>query len=414
MKKYIWALLFFTLLLTGCGEKNEEKSSKDLTLSLWTAHHSDFWEALGREFDAQTSDHVKWNIRTFENDQTLQKALVNQLAEGHSPDIIFTHSDWIFHNPKKLFPYPKNRIFTPEKYREMFFPVTHHLLQNQNIWGVPISVLTLGLIYHKADLSEKPLAPFSEKQSLIYWEDLENLLSQLNQKDNSPSRFAHSALALGDTDSLKNGFFTHLNILFQKTGFRYHPSTKDYTFGENKTFSSFESLQKENNFFESFSDPTHSHYSWNKYLAPDPENLDLETFAAEKTSIIFGFPQDIETIKNISAQKRENYQTSISPLNIGWSFFPQFKDAPPRLIGQVYALAVPFASQNRLYAWNFLTFASKKENQRAFFLSTQDPPALKELENEFRPHPIYRIWGQQIPSSVPLLLDQPILEILSP
>lgn len=414
MKKVYTILLIF--FLWGCQSNNDYTQAPiSEQVTLWTAQDIGFWQALGKEFDIRLEDVLlEFHVQAFDSNEELQTTLINTMAEGESPDIILTDSDWVIKNTKKLIPFPTNDVLNTEKYKQDFYPVTYHLLRNDEIWGIPIGVDSLAFFYNKSSFTEN-IAGEEILEKGITWKEVLEINQVLSQKDNSFSKFLYSGVALGRNDNISHGSFVLQNMIFQKTKTFYAEGFHEYVFASQEEQES--STKKINHgttaaeVFFIFSDENSPYYSWSQYAASKKGMKDLEAFVEKKVASIFGTVQDIQTIKGLIHSKRSQGKESINDLNFGVAPFPKFSKEEEALIGKVSTLAVPRTAKNTERAWEFLLFAIKKENQRSAFLSTHIPSARQDLFPEQESVDRYGIFVQQIRRTYPLLHPLPNTEI---
>lgn len=396
------------LLFWGCTkEPLPPAEPQTKTLTLWTATTPKFFEALGREFDLQHPDDIRFEIKEFESNTTLQEELINTLAEGESPDIIVTKSDWIRLNTKKLLPLHDQTSLTTTKYRELFHPGTHHLIAQDKIWGIPLSVETLAIMSNIEHLNER----LTTDTDLSTWESVQDKSRRLTTTDNSLSRFATTGLALGGPKTTHNGQEAALTLLVQKIGSPWDPTHKKWTLAEHTTNPAKnvwnDKTQEVLTFFQSFSDPSSPNYSWNKLLA-HPVHKDFEPFLRGKTSLIIVTPKDFEQIQNRIKSLRDSGERTISPLNIQVHPLPTFSETKKGPLADITALAVPFPTPHKKTAWEFVKYTIKEEYARIWSRESHTPTALKSLLREQKSDPILRPFAQQTPQALPYLA--PILK----
>jgi len=157
-------------------------------------------------------------------------------------------------------------------------------------------------------------------------------------------------------------------------------------------------------FFTSFADPRYKNFSWSKFLAnPTDEYKDFKTFANGDVSMVFGYSQDYQKVKDM-LQTPE----TISPNNFRVAPFPQYQtpqnSASKEIIGKVRVLAVPNTTKHPELAWKFLKFAVKQENLRSYHKATGLPTSRLDLITEQQSEPHIGVFVKQAKFARPNLI----------
>ena len=423
-KSVILSLLISTLvILSGCEKKDNGPTatgqSGPIVMQIWTTEQSTFLQALTREFlSALDNSGLKMNVIEFSSEKELNKFLLNKMSEGDGPDIIYTNGNWIAQNKEKLSPRVQDEGLNITNFKNTFVRSAQETLTgNGEIYGVPLGVETLALIYNEEHLLDR--LPDKNMPSKTWKEFKEDSIA-LTKPDNSFQRFAFSGGALGRFDNIKYGFDIMENMMLQ-AGVKFF--TED---GSLATFhtsvGATEDGKKENlgitvvDFFTSFADPRFKNYSWSEFLAhPESEQKNFEAFANGKVSMIFGYSHDLKSIKNLIKEDTGLFNKKISEKNIQVTYLPQFEDpnlSPSRVvIGNVKALAIPKTSKYKETAWRFLKFAIRKENLQNFYKETQIPTPRVDLIPEQENDPQIGIFVRQAKYAKSNILHWPREEV---
>lgn len=392
MKKiFVTFLLLITgFLLVGCKKKypeGSEAANKKIVLSLWTTAEKDYFEALGREFlSALQNPNVSFKVNVFKDDAELHYFLLDKMSEGEGPDIIYTNGNWITRNIKKLAAIENDESFTISNFKNTFVRSAYDtLIQEEKIWGVPMGVDSLALIYNDEHITERLRDRNMPGKT---WELVQEDVETLTKTDNSFTRFANSGIALGRLDNINYGFEILENIMMQMGTKFFSEDQTEVLFHKTKEFSNFGKSENLGaaalNFFTGFADDKFKHFSWNLHLAnADSEMKNFEPFLLGNLSMVFGYSKDLKNLENWRKELEKKGNRTISEKNIRVTFFPQMKEiGSKKIIGKIYALAVPKSSKNNDLAWRFLKFAVRKENLKDFFKETNLPTARLELLQE--------------------------------
>ena len=369
MRRAFFILFFCSIfVLTGCEKK--EISASPEKLEIWSVGEKTFLQAIGVEFGAEIKNtKLQITDTEFPDEESLESAVTNAMAEKKGPDIIFIDGDFIHTNPLKFSPLTENSQLLIPQWQKEFVPlVTEDLILNGSLYGVPLEINTLSMIFNTEYLRNAGINP----QNIQTWKNVAESSLRLTQKDNSIEQFSVSGVALGIGKNISRSPEIIENILFQTVGNLFSEDKNEAIFSHKQEIIASQSekiypgllgIQ----FFSQFANPSSSYFSWNDLLTQNKKNKDFDTFAEGKTSIIFGLPEDILKLKKIIADKKKLGLSSIPEQNIGVFLLPHFEDKKnPNVIGEIKALGVLSSSKNTDLAWQFLKFIGKKENLRAY------------------------------------------------
>ncbi len=397
MQKKSFLFLGIALLMWGCTEKVPPPPPITGTIQLWTTTQPDFFEALGREFASEiTASDLQFQIVIFDTESALEKTLTNALAEGTGPDIVVSEGDWIFHHQKKFLPLSGDETFSSKKFAELFVPASAELLTDeQGIWGIPLGVDTLALIFNEAHFSEHLSdTPIPAKQ----WKELLPQIKSLTKPDNSLQRFERSGIALGRIDNVTRGSEVLEHLLVQMVKNLFSPDGTEAFFATSTGVTSEGQRvnfgQEALRFFLNFSRDGSENFSWNELLADkNSEEKDFQTFAEGKVSLIFANAQDFWKLY----YNMLGHPDTISQNNARVALFPQFDSSQSDAVflANVLALAVPRSADDPTLAWQFLKFAAQPQNLQIFARDSHWPSARIDILKEQESDPILGIFAEQ-------------------
>lgn len=405
----IMVVALAVLAMTGCERKpapnqtGEAVTGGPVVMTLWTTEEKRFFEALTNEFASQTGSALRFKVVKFEDNITMQQVLINALAEGEGPDIIYTDGDWIAGNPKKITKAKPDKAFTQGNFKSTFVQSANEALLSgeTDILGVPMAVDTLALVYNEEYLSDR--LP-DRNQPAATWDLLREDAAALSQTDNSFERFAVSGIALGRTDNIKYGAEIIENLMLQSGVNFYDPSGTLATFDSSETVAaggrSVNAGEEVLNYFTSFADERYKNYSWNAALADsNSEDKDLRTFAKGKTSMVFAKAKDLPRLQAIIEDLKSADQPYIDGNNIRVAFLPQVDDPQinpnRRVVADIKALAVTRDSRYPDTAWRFLKFAISRDNLQKWHEETLMPSPRLDLLLEQEQVPLVGIYVRQ-------------------
>lgn len=410
-KKILLLSLFSPLILWGCEKKQGPVTNPDgsladsgiqTELTLWTDEEDDFFTAVGREFLTALADPtVSFDVVEFESAEVLHDFLLESLAEGTGPDLIYTSGSWVHNNTGKLLPRLGDEGFRPDGFRQTFVrSASESLIVDEEIYGVPLGVDSLALFYNEEHVLDR--LPNRNTPGKT-WDQIQNDAEALSVTDNSFERFATAGLALGRLDNILHGYAVLENLMLQSNVSFLTPDGKDVAFHQTVSSRDGRPLNLGDdvlNFFTSFADARFKHVSWSNFLAqPESKHKDLESFMRGKVSMVFGYSHDWETLEDIRENLKSARQKTVASDNIRVAFFPQAQGVEfgetRKVIGEVHALAVPRSTSSSDLSWRFMKFMVRKENMQAFFDETLLPTPRVDMLVEQEGHPQVGLFVRQ-------------------
>lgn len=119
-------------------------------------------------------------------------------------------------------------------------------------------------------------------------------------------------------------------------------------------------------FYTSFADPAKENYTWNASM---PNSL--EAFTSGKTAMYFGYASDVKKIKKATNEKMD-FKITVVPQVLGNKV----------TFAKYWANVVSKDSKNQKTAWDFLKFASSKEQLAKYIKVSKLPSSRKDLASE--------------------------------
>jgi ABC-type glycerol-3-phosphate transport system substrate-binding protein len=401
MKKIFSVVLCLSILfaLSGCQKKDPDNGKlvtgdQMVQFQIWTAQHKDFLSAIGREFISSTGEtRLQIKVVEFDDDAQLQKILVEKMAEGAGPDLVFTEGEWVTSNTKKLLP-AANQAFNAAAYQSTFVRAANDtLIHEGEVYGVPFSVDSLALVYNDDHVVDTLLDRNNPGET---WQQFKSDTELLSITDNSFERFTRSGAALGRMDNLHYGYEILENMLTQRGVKIFNDEgTASAIASKTGVSSSGQRVNHGENAFEdfvSYADPRYKNFSWSEFLAnPNEENKEFQTFAEEKTSMIFAKAGDLETIENLAART----PGGLSSRDIRVAALPQFSATNKEVIGYPMVLVVPQSTKLSKIAWKILEYTTDKAVHTKFYETTGLPSSRLDLIAEQSQHPQLGVWARQ-------------------
>lgn len=362
----IFIILLSLGLIPGFGKK-EDPNTKYAGINLMIAGYDDdinikpFIDAYQAYRPGSIVEYTKLSPENYENE------LLDMLAEGNAPDIIFIKNTWAYKHLNKLFPAPEEQLSVSSV--NSIFPqvVSKDFVVENKVIALPVFIDTLAMFYNKDFLDKKGFASPPET-----WSELQEMIPKLR----TISKFEEikiPAVPLGGTStSIPRAFETISTLMLQ---FKAEINSKE--------FSVYFDDEAKNavDFYLQFSNPNSSYYAWNDKLK-NAESL----FSSGELPIIFDFFSTYDKL-----------QDKATGINIAISAMPQIDSNNPINFGSYWGLAVSKQSQLPEWAWDFIKFTTTNEDLMATYADlNQSSPALRSLiKNDSTKSGIYSLMARQ-------------------
>ncbi len=387
-KIIILSLIFVLLITSGFGctlnpLKKKSPALRPIKLTVWYVYEDA--SSLKPLFDKYHKLHPTISIqyKKFTIDEYEQQ-LLEAWAEDRGPDIYFLPNNWIAKYKNKITPLP-SKIKLPyreiktsgigsfqktdiiDSVKEIRTTSLNDLVQNyanvvyedvvlnKKIYGLPLSLDTLGLFYNE-DLLRYANISYPPKT----WTEFNNMVKSISLL-NENNEFEQSGTALGTTNNIDNAVDILMLLMFQN-GVNFLTKNKHLNFEDKKTQDlALEAI----NFYNDYANPIKEVYSWNE----DQENA-LNAFIDGQVAFFFGYPYHIQQIKSRITNK----------FNLKTAQVPQIADTlKPANFANYWVMTVAHKTKHKDAAWGFIDFATRKENVKMYLDKTGRPTALKSL-----------------------------------
>jgi len=395
-KKIILGFIAIVLISSGFGCTNnpfQKKSAKlkPITLNVWYVYEDS--SSLKPLFDAYHKKHPTITIkqRKFTIDEYEQQ-LLEAWAEDRGPDIYFLPNNWIGEYKDKITPLP-SEITLPyreekssgigsfqktdiidsvkktrttslnsliQNYPEIIYKdVVKKDGKNNKIYGLPLSLETLGLFYN-VDLLNYANITYPP-ETWTEFNDMVKNISLLNKEN----QFEQSGTALGATNNITNAVDIIVLLMLQNGVDLINANNYIQLDSENNATNQDLSLEAIN-FFNDYSNPIKEVYSWNT----DQDDA-LEAFINGQVAFFFGYPYHVQQIKSRATNK----------LNFKIAKIPQIANTlRPANFADYWVMTVSHKTKHSDEAWGLIDFATQKENVKMYLDKTGKPTALKSLK----------------------------------
>ena len=380
MKKKILVLFFiFVFFLTsgfGCKltSKETQQAMQPVALDYWGVFDSPedltgLFEAYRQIHPFVTINYRKLRFAEFEDE------LINALAEDRGPDIFSIHSSWIKKYQNKIEPLPAQttmaypiekgaikkevvpelrttRSITPARIKNDFIDtVFDDVVIDNNVLGLPLGIDTLALYYNRDLLNNAgiPAPP-------TFWNrEFQQNIKRLTKQD-SRGNIIQSGIALGGGANIERSSDILAALMMQNGAkmtdaagnINFHKSPVIYGGDYNPGIEAFR-------FYTDFANPAKEVYSWNADL---PNSLEM--FIQGKLAFMLGYTYHLPIIK-----------TRAPKINLGIAPLPQIEGSDKKVnFANYWVQTVSKKSQHINEAWDFVQFASRAENIKAYLDKT--------------------------------------------
>lgn len=384
-----WALLVVVgalFIFTGVGCKGGDPEARTkaipVTLEYWTvAADKGALNSIIQKYRI-THPNVTIKVRVLDK-KGYEQALLEAWAEDKGPDIFSIQNTWVGKYKSKIEPLPastnlpyqvvsgtlkketkwrlrKRFTYSQAQLEETFVPqVVEDAVVSGKILGLPLAFDTLALFYHKDIFNNKGII-----EPPATWTAFKNAVKKitlLDQEDN----IVQSAVAMGRADNVRYSVDI-ASLLMLQNGSTIVDAGGKAVFDQplsspaGKAYPAAQALI----FYTDFANFVKEVYTWNKEF-----NDSLEAFVRGETAMFFGYAADIKEI-----------QERAPGLNFGISPFPQIDGSPIRInIARYWFETVSKKSAYTEWAWDFLLFATSKDQAGQYVDQVGQPTALRSL-----------------------------------
>lgn len=413
--KKLFIVLAVVILLLCAGivllfsmKKKAGTTKQDVNLTYWGVY--DAPEVIQPIIDKYETENPHVKITYVQKKfATYEEDLRNAFASSNPPDIFELQNMMIPKYQYLIEPLPDTDATLIDQY---FDVVADDAVIDKKVYGLPYSVDSLVLYYNKRLFSEAGITNPPRT-----WDDFDAAIQKLTKID-ATGRFIQSGAAIGgsELDSKGQGSINRatdiLSLFMLQKGTSITDRTKDsLIWEETSTSPTGDKVEKPNlqalSQYLRYSNATEPVYTWN-----DAQNYSFDVFAQEKVGMILSYAYALPIIRG----NNPKMQLGITPL-------PQPKDANEKITYANYWMeTVSAQSANKDVAWDFLKFATNKENVKLYSSETNKPVSRKDLVNEelndadlgaFALQNLYaRSWYQYDGAQVETILDTMLKSIL--
>ena len=319
-------LIVVVFLMFGIGVKPSNPTQT--VLYFWGADNP---EVFSGYIDAFQKANPNIYIKYSRIEGNYESQLIDALAAGKGPDIMFFRSSWLPKHQNKIVPAPADLM--PSGRFDSLYPrvALDDFTRNDQVYALPLYIDTLALYYNKDIFDRAGIAipPAT-------WEDLQKYA--FSKKINT---------ALGGSSGTVRQSVGILDSLFLQAG---------ATIGDKGTI----------NLYNGPGDKALGYYT--SFYKPPTEDSRIG-FAAGRIGMMFDYHTARAELKNRSPF-----------LNYGVAPLPQFVNGTRVVSADYYGLAVSATSVNSALSWAFINSIATSDDFGNYYIqNTGQPPALRNL-----------------------------------
>ncbi len=292
-------------------------------------------------------------------------SLLSAISAGQGPDVFMIPSTEIPLFLNKTTPLPFTSL--PLVKLSQYFPqiVVNDVVFKDGIYGLPLSLDTLALIYNK-DIFAKAGIVFPPDN----WDTFVNVLKKVTVKDEN-GKILQAGAALGAANI--NNSQDILYAILMQLGSKITSEGKGSLLNEESQIAF--------RFFTQFSNPKNEYFTWDSNM---PNSLDA--FAQNKVAMIFDYQSALKFLKEKN-----------SFLNIGISPFPQITSSDYYAdAARYFVFVVSKHTKNSSLAWKFiLSLTLDTQNVESYIKKSGKPPALLYLIEKYKNDPNLSVFTKQ-------------------
>jgi ABC-type glycerol-3-phosphate transport system substrate-binding protein len=278
------------LLFAGYGAPAGNQIA-NVTLNVWGQLPADKVNEIFSTFNTNNQSTVGALVYTQKDPATFETDLVNALASGKGPDIVFMPESLLVREADKLLPLSYQQ-FSQRNYLDTYTDGSDIFLTNAGILALPVMVDPVVLYWNRSLFSSAGIATPPK-----YWDEVLTLPQKLVVKDQKGT-ISQGAIALGGYANITHAKDILASLFFQVGDTITTPQFTDNgisvkpTLGINSaTGQSISPSESALRFYVGFADPTATSYSWNSSLQ---SSRDL--FAQGSLAMYVGVASDLPKI----------------------------------------------------------------------------------------------------------------------
>lgn len=300
------------------------------------------------------------NYKSF-NPEDYEREVINALATGRGPDVMYLHNTWLPKHKDKLVPMPQSNeelaYYTLPNFRDDFVDVAYgDLVDDGQIYALPLFMDTLALFYNKDLLNSAGIS--SPPRTWSEFNDAVERLTTLDER----GRFVKSGAVIGTARNV-NRSTDILMLLMLQSGIPM--ADRDRGIAEfSRDVGSQDAGEVTLQYYTDFANPLKRVYTWN-----DDQIYSIDAFVEERAAMMFNYSYNTQLFRSKAPR-----------LNFGIAPMPQIEDTAVVVdYANYWAPAVTINSKFPLESWKFLQFLASREGATIYLNKAKRPSARRDL-----------------------------------
>ena len=360
-------LVIIILLVFSCKGSKNEGTGGPVTLKYWRSYQN---EAVFKPlFDSFYENNSNIKVEYSQKDLSeYYGELLDALAAGTGPDIFSIRNDWLPAFKDKIELIPED-VYSKDKFKGTFVDAaTNDLIIDNGIYGFPLSVDAVSLIYNDNLLDAAKCARPPKN-----WNEFIDCNKKITHLKGSYVNLAGTAL--GTVNNLDTTELGSKKLATDILSAMMIQSGTEMVSADLSSASFGLPIQKASggnvypgttalDFYTSFARPTKETYSWNSRM----DNA-VKAFAEKKVAMIFGY-SDMVGVIDASAP---NIGLNVAPM-------PQIKGSDnPKTTASYWIEVVSKQSKYKTEGWKLLDFLTSVKSLSQFRAATNLPSSRKDM-----------------------------------
>ncbi len=357
-------IVFLGLIVTSLAVLSVYKAKPDDdgipdigTVTIWGTLSADGFEEIIRSRNDEDGSFKGVTYLAISPDD-FDSELVNALADGVGPDVVFISHEQLVAMRKRIQPVSYEAFPLPD-IRSTYTDGAQIFALSDGLYAYPIAADPL-LMYWNKDI----LTTDGFLEAPATWEALTNDYLPTLVRRNPDRSIVRSVVAMGEYDNIQNAFGIISSLILQagtlgvteKDNKQYQVRLNESVDGQTQP------LRVSADFYTRFSRPNNSYYSWNRSFTADKDR-----FLSEELALYFGYGSEGQEIE----RKNPN-------LNFDVAEIPQGATATVRrTYARFYGLSALRSSKNLPGAAQVMAILASQENAEKIALAQRLVPVRK-------------------------------------
>jgi multiple sugar transport system substrate-binding protein len=307
----------------------------------------------------QREDFGDVTYRLIPEDE-LVPALVEAIAAGRGPDLVFFPASAMVKDGEKLAPISYDSI-TRREFQDAFVEAGEVFLQSDGIVALPVMIDPLVMYWNRTLFSNAGIA-----NPPRFWDDLATIAPKLTQRTPNGS-ITVSAVPLGQWDNVAHAKAVLVSLMRQLGTPIVKPSDRGVGYDGDLFFTKPDGVTPAVSavrYFADFADPVKPMYSWNR-----SQKLSRNAFLAGNLALYFAPASELLELR--AANPNLNYD--VAPL-------PSARSGGKDVYADVVGIGIPRGAKNPTGALTVATIFAAPEQQEIIATTLDLPSPRRDVE----------------------------------